>query len=320
MSRVARLGTRGSALARWQSEFIAAQLRAQAPDLDIEIVEITSTGDRVTDQPLWQVEGTGFFTATIERALCDGDVDIAVHSYKDLPVDQTPGLVVAAVPPRAPVEDVLCARNGATLAALPAAARVGTCSARRTAQVRALRPDLDLVPLRGNVPTRVGRVTEGDLDAIVLARAGLVRLGLDRHITEVFAVDRILPAPAQGALAVQCRQDDAWIVQSLGRLDNAPTRRAVTAERALLHALGGGCSVPVGAVAATRDGGQLGLTAGVFSLDGLSSSWTNVLGADPMALGEEAARQLLAAGAGPILAAFEKTARLEAATANGGSR
>ncbi len=320
MSRVARLGTRGSALARWQSEFIAAELRAQAPDLQIEIVEITSKGDQVTDQPLWQVEGTGFFTATIERALSDGDVDIAVHSFKDLPVEHTPGLVVAAVPPRAPVEDALCARNGATLATLPAGARVGTCSARRTAQVRALRPDLQLVPLRGNVPTRVARVTDGDLDAIVLARAGLVRLGLDRHITEIFAVDRVLPAPAQGALAVQCRHSDAWIVQSLSRLDDAATRRAITAERAVLHALGGGCSVPVGAVATADQAGNLALKAGVFSLDGLSSSWTNVLGDDPVALGEEAARQLLSAGARPILAAFEKAARLETADLTGGLR
>ncbi|HEX5069930.1 MAG TPA: hydroxymethylbilane synthase [Vicinamibacterales bacterium] len=320
MSRVARLGTRGSALARWQSEFIATRLRAQSPDLHIEIVEISSKGDEVTDQPLWQVEGTGFFTATIERALSDGDIDIAVHSYKDLPVVQTPGLVVAAVPPRAPVEDTLCARHRATLVALRPGARVGTCSARRTAQVRALRPDLDLVPLRGNVPTRVARVTDGDLDAIVLARAGLVRLGLERHITEVFAVDRILPAPAQGALAIQCRQDDAGIVQSLSRLDDLATRRAITAERAVLHALGGGCSVPVGAVATTREGGHLALTAGVFSLDGLSSSWTNVLGDDPVALGEDAARQLLSAGAQSILAAFERSSRLETTGVSGDLR
>jgi len=318
VSRTARLGTRGSALARWQSEFVAAQLRTVVPELHIEIVEISSTGDQITDQPLWQVEGTGFFTATIERALSDGEIDIAVHSYKDLPVEGTPGLVVGAVPPRAPVEDVLCAKHGKTLADLPAGARVGTCSARRTAQTRTLRPDLDLVALRGNVPTRVARVTDGDLDAIVLARAGLVRLGLDRHITEVFPVDRMLPAPAQGALAIQCRERDAWIVENLARLDDPATRRTVAAERAVLHALGGGCSVPVGAVAVARDGGALGLTAGVFSMDGLSSSWTNLIGEEPLALGEAAARQLLSAGARTILAAFEKQARLETSELTGG--
>jgi hydroxymethylbilane synthase len=318
VNRVARLGTRGSALARWQSEFVAAQLRTVVPELEIEIVEITSTGDQITDQPLWQVEGTGFFTATIERALSDGEVDIAVHSYKDLPVEQTPGLIVAAVPSRAPVEDVLCAKGAARLADLPAGARVGTCSARRSAQVRTLRPDLELVPLRGNVPTRVARVTDGDLDAVVLARAGLVRLGLDRHITEIFPVDRVLPAPAQGALAIQCRQGDAWILERLSRLDDPATRRAVTAERAVLHALGGGCSVPVGAVAVALDGGALGLTAGVFSLDGLSSSWANVIGEDPVALGDVAARQLLSAGARTILAAFDKLARLETTQMTGG--
>jgi len=316
--RTARLGTRGSALARWQSEFVAAQIRAVVPDLQIDIVEIISTGDQITDQPLWQVEGTGFFTATIERALSDGDVDIAVHSYKDLPVEATPGLAVAAVPPRAPVEDVLCAQAGARLADLPAGARVGTCSARRTAQLRTLRPDLELVPLRGNVPTRVARVTAGELDAVVLARAGLVRLGLDHHITEIFPVDRMLPAPGQGALAIQCREGDLWILERLRPLDDPATRRAVTAERAVLHALGGGCSVPVGAVATALDGGVLGLTAGVFSLDGLSSSWANVIGDEPVALGDVAARQLLSAGARTILAAFEKVARLETTQMTGG--
>jgi len=165
-----------------------------------------------------------------------------------------------------------------------------------------------------------GPSTDGDLDAIVLARAGLVRLGLDRHITEVFPVDRMLPAPAQGALAIQCRERDAWIVESLARLDDPATRRTVAAERAVLHALGGGCSVPVGAVAVARDGGALGLTAGVFSMDGLSSSWTNLMGEEPLALGEAAARQLLSAGARTILAAFDKQARLETSELTGGLR
>jgi hydroxymethylbilane synthase len=315
MTRTIRIGSRGSALARWQSNFIAARLGEAAPDVTIEIVEISSRGDEVTDQPLWHVEGTGFFTATIERALVGGDVDVAVHSFKDLPVESTPGLVVAAVPARASVEDVLCARDRMTLAMLPARSRVGTCSARRLAQIRALRPDLDLQPLRGNVPTRVARVTSGELDAIVLARAGLERLGLDRHITEVFPLDLVLPAPAQGALAVQCRAADAWIASLLSVLEDAPTRRAVDAERTLLHALGGGCSVPVGAIAQT-DGDDILLRAGVFGIQPPRAIRVQRHGSDPVALGEAAARQLIDLGASTILEAFDKTARLDVTVAS----
>ena len=250
-----RIGTRGCALALWQSRDVAGLLANNLPGMQIELVEISSLGDRVTDVPLSHVEGTGFFTATIEHALVAGEVDVAVHSYKDLPVDSTPGLVVAAVPQRGPVEDVLCARDGRTLVTLPAGARIGTCSARRTAQVRMMRDDLEIVPLRGNVPTRVARITD-DLDAIVLARAGLVRLGLDAAISEVFASERMLPAPAQGAMAIQCRAADRDLLLRLSALNHEPTRRAVDAERAMLHALGGGCSVPVGALAPRRPGGH----------------------------------------------------------------
>lgn len=319
MTRAIRLGTRGSALARWQSHFVAARLAEIAPDLTIEIVEISSKGDQILDQPLSEVEGTGFFTATIERALVDGAVDVAVHSYKDVPVDVTAGLVVAAVPPRAPFEDVLCARNGWTLHTLPAGARVGTCSARRTAQIGALRPDLTLLPLRGNVPTRLERVTSGDLDAIVLARAGLVRLGLERHIAEIFPVEHVLPAPAQGALAIQCRGEDAWIRDRLAGMDDARTRRAVDAERTLLHALGGGCSVPVGAVA-EHDGAGFRLRAGVFGVAPARAIRIQTHGADPVALGRATARQLLEQGAGAILEAFNKTARVDFPVLTGGTR
>lgn len=297
---VVRLGTRGSALALWQTRHIATCLGVLAHGIRIEVVEIVSTGDRITDVPLSEVEGTGFFTATLERALADGRVDVAVHSYKDLPVESTPGLTVAAVPARGPVEDVLCARDGLTLDALPPGARVGTCSARRTAQVLARRPDVVIHPLRGNVPTRVQRVTSGELDAIVLARAGLVRLGLDTHVTEVFPTDVVLPAPAQGALAVQCRTTDADLVNVLAALDDGPTRRAVIAERTLLHALGGGCSVPVGAVAAD-DRSRLTLAAGVFTLDGARCIRVEDRGTDAAVLGESAAQRLLALGAGEIL-------------------
>lgn len=314
-----RIGTRGSALARWQSDFVAAELERLEPDLCIEMVEIVSTGDQILDQPLWQVEGTGFFTATIERALVDGDVDVAVHSYKDLPVASTDGLVVAAVPRRAAVEDVLCARDGLTLATLPRGSRVGTCSARRTAQVYARRRDLDLRPLRGNVPTRLDRVVSGELDAIVLAKAGLVRLGLDAHITEVFSVDRMLPAPGQGALAIQCRSSDECLTRTLARLDDDATRQCVEAERTVLHTLGGGCSVPVGAVCVVDDD-RLTLAAGVFSMDPCKSARAVAHGTSARALGEEVARSLLDRGAANILDEFDKAARIDVPVRHRGVR
>jgi hydroxymethylbilane synthase len=310
-----RIGTRGSALALWQSRHVAALLSRNLPGLDVELVEITSLGDRVTDVPLSHVEGTGFFTASIEQALISGDVDIAVHSFKDLPVESTPGLVVAAVPERGPVEDVLCARNGQTLASLPVGARVGTCSARRTAQVRMQRDDLEIVALRGNVPTRVARI-DNDLDAIVLAKAGLVRLGLDHAISEEFDVDRMLPAPAQGALAIQCRADDRDLILRLSVLNHAPTRRAVDAERAMLHELGGGCSVPVGAIAVVDDDG-ITLTGGAFSLQALPPARANYTGFDPHEVGKRAAAQLIAHGAGAILAEFQKGIEPFDSNANG---
>ena len=299
-----RIGTRGSALALWQSRHVASLLARTLPGLPITLVEITSLGDYVTDVPLSHVEGTGFFTATIERALLANEVDIAVHSYKDLPVEVTPGLEVAAVPQRGPIEDVLCARDGRTLATLSAGARIGTCSARRTAQLRMARQDLDIVPLRGNVPTRVERIKD-DLDAIVLARAGLVRLNLAQAITEVFSTEQMLPAPAQGALAIQCRSADRDLLHRLSALNHEPTRRAVDAERAMLHALGGGCSVPVGAVAvADRD--QLHLIGGAFSLAALPPARAQQSGADPLDVGKRAAEALMSAGADAILAEFAK--------------
>ena len=300
-----RIGTRGSALALWQSRHVAGLLGRTLPGMEIELVEITSLGDRVTDVPLSHVEGTGFFTASIEQALIAGEVDIAVHSLKDLPVDSTPGLIVAAVPPRGPVEDTLCARDGRTLATLPAHARVGTCSARRTAQVRMMRPDLELVPLRGNVPTRVARIND-DLEAVVLAKAGLVRLGLDAAISEVFAIDRMLPAPAQGAMAIQCRASDRDLILRLSVLNHAPTRLAVDAERAMLHALGGGCSVPVGALARVEADG-VHLAGAAFSLASPAAIRVQRSGTDPVELGRRAADDLMALGAGAILAEFQKT-------------
>lgn len=305
-----RIGTRGSALARWQSGYVASSLSVLSPDEEIRIVEITSAGDTIVDIPLSHVEGTGFFTGALEESLLKDDVDVAVHSHKDLPIETTEGLVIAAVPARGPVEDVLVARDGMTLETLPKGARVGTCSARRSAQVLALRPDLQLVPLRGNVPTRVARVRLGDLDAIVLARAGLVRLGLEFHITEILSIERVLPAPAQGALAIQCRASDTRLRSLLKNLENETARRAVEAERALLHALRGGCSVPVGALARC-EGPRISLVSGVFGI--LSGAQVRVEeeGEDPQTLGERAARRLLAKGADKILAEFGRVSRVD---------
>jgi hydroxymethylbilane synthase len=284
----------------WQSRHIAALLAKMLPGLAIDLVEISSLGDRVTDVPLSHVEGTGFFTATIEQALQANEVDVAVHSYKDLPVESTPGLMVAAVPQRGPIEDVLCGRNGSTLETLAPGARIGTCSARRTAQIRMLRDDLQFVALRGNVPTRVGRIQQ-DLDAIVLARAGLQRLELAAAITEVFSIDRVLPAPAQGAMAVQCRAEDRDLILRLSALNHDATRRAVEAERTMLHELGGGCSVPVGAVA-TIEADVIHLDGGVFSQTSLRAVRVKLAGTDPQEVGKRAAAALIDRGAAAILA------------------
>lgn len=304
-----RIGTRASALARWQTDYVIALWGEREPSLDATIVDLSTAGDDMPDAPLEVMEGTGFFTSTLERALLEGRIDVAVHSYKDLPVAATPGLAVAAIPLRGPVEDAMCARDGLTLAGLPSGARLGTSSLRRTAQLRALRADLDYRTLRGNVPTRLARVARGDLDAVVLARAGLERLGLADRITEVFPIASLLPAPAQGALALQARANDEALARRLVTLDHPTTRRAVTAERTVLHLLRGGCSVPVGAFARV-EGPMVAVDAGVFSPDGERALRVEVVGATPEATGAEAARQLLARGAGEILAALDRLPRV----------
>ena len=305
-----RAGTRGSSLARRQTEIVVSLLKQAAPDLAIETIELSTTGDRLHEAPLERMEGTGFFTSTLERALGTGEIDLAVHSFKDLPViAAAEGLTVAAVPLRARVEDVLCARDGLTLLELPSGAQVGTSSLRRTAQLRALRSDLSFQPLRGNVPTRIERVARGELDAVVVAAAGLERLGLFDRVTEVFPIERILPAPAQGAIAVQIRAGDEALRRVLALLEHTPTRLAVEAERALLHELRGGCSVPVGAHARWEDD-QVKMRAGVFAPSGDRTLVVEVEGSEPQAVGQEAARRLLKAGADEILAALDREPRL----------
>lgn len=257
-----RIGTRGSALALTQTGMVAADLE-DATGAKTELVTITTDGDR-SNEPLSRAGGTGLFTGALRDALLDDRCDLVVHSLKDLPTAPHDRLVVAAIPAREDPRDALCARDGLTLEQLPEGARVGTGSPRRMAQLRAKRPDLDVVDIRGNVDTRLGRVAPGDLDAVVLAAAGLRRLGRADVVTEFLDADRWPTAPGQGALAVEVRIGDEHLVSTL---DHAETRSAVEAEREVLALLEAGCSAPVGARAVV-DAGLLLLSASVYSLDG----------------------------------------------------
>ncbi|WP_329052693.1 hydroxymethylbilane synthase [Amycolatopsis sp. NBC_01488] len=240
------MGTRGSKLALTQTGTVADALRATG--VEVEIVKVTTPGDKSL-APIATI-GVGVFTSALREALLRGDVDVIVHSYKDLPTAPEPGITLAAVPPREDPRDALIARDGLTLGELPPGSTVGTGAARRTAQLRALGLGLEIVPIRGNIDTRMRKVTDGELDAVVLARAGLARIGLAEAITETLDPIQMLPAPAQGALAVECRSADVDLEQLLrSTVDDEGTRAAVTAERALLAALEAGCSAPVGALA-----------------------------------------------------------------------
>ena len=244
-----RIGTRASRLALLQTEIVASRLRQAWPDVALEVVEITTAGDRDRTSPLTSGEGAGWFTSAIQDALRAGEVDLAVHSYKDLPTARPEGLVIAAVPQRADPRDALVSRDGATLAGLPQGAVVGTSSPRRAAQTAALRPDLVLRPIRGNVDTRLAKVDAGEYDAAILAIAGLERLGLAERASHVFGFEEMLPAPAQGALAVECRRDDSETLRLLATIDDRELRGLVSAERAFLAALEAGCDFPAAAYA-----------------------------------------------------------------------
>jgi len=246
---VLRLGTRGSRLALTQTDLIAQLLRSRRPGVELEIVQIQTAGDRDQTSALSSGEGIGWFTSALQDALLEGAVDLAVHSYKDLPTKRPAGLVIAAVPLREDPRDALVSRNRMSFRGLPSGARVGTSSARRTAQLRAIRPDVEIVPIRGNVDTRIAKVDGGEYDAAVLALAGLKRLGLERRASHVFGFEEILPAPAQGVLAVECRSGDVDLRALLEALDDPILRQTVTAERVFLATLEGGCSFPAGAYA-----------------------------------------------------------------------
>ena len=305
-SRPLRIGTRGSDLALWQARHVAALLAALPEAPPTELVLIKTEGDKVTDVPLSQVAGKAFFTKEIEEALLADEVDLAVHSLKDLATEMPAGLAIAAVLEREDPRDVLIARAGiANLDALPAGSRVGTSSLRRRALLMRWRPDLELVDLRGNVPTRVQRLREGRYDAIVLAAAGVKRLRLDGNISSYLPLSKVLPAVAQGAVAVQVRASDARTREWVARLDHPATRVATAAERAFLRRLEGGCQIPVGALAEACANG-LAIAGVVCALDGTRSFEGRVEGptVDAERLGAALADELVAEGAGEILAAI----------------
>jgi hydroxymethylbilane synthase len=254
------LATRGSALALTQARLVARAIATLDPLVHVEELELVTTGDRIQDRPLQDVGGKGLFVKEIELALLERRAELAVHSVKDLPAELAEGLVLAAVPAREDPRDVLVSATGAGLDALPRGARIGTSSLRRKTQLLALRPDLDVVPLRGNVDTRLRKVREGQVDATLLALAGLRRLGLESVVTEVLAPSRLLPAVGQGALGIECRADRPDVYALLGRLDDPTTRICVAAERAFMAAVEGSCRKPLGALG-ERVGDRLRLSA-----------------------------------------------------------
>ncbi|TIC80261.1 hydroxymethylbilane synthase [Nocardioides sp. GY 10127] len=302
-----RLGTRRSLLARTQSGHVADLVRA-ALGREVELVEVTTDGDRsqASNTSLVGSSATGVFVSALREALLADEVDLVVHSLKDLPTGAHPGLALAAVPPREDSRDVLVARDGLTLGELTPGSRVGTGSPRRAAQVAALGLGLEMVPIRGNIDTRVGYVTSGELDAVVLARAGLARIGRLDVVTETLDPIQVLPAPGQGALAVECRESDTDLLAALREhLDDAGTRACVLAERAVLSTLEGGCSAPIGAlgeVVEGEDGDELWVRAVALSPDGALAVRSSAAGplSDAVGVGTRLATEMLADGAGQL--------------------
>jgi hydroxymethylbilane synthase len=296
-----RIATRRSPLAKWQANHVAGLLRDREPGLAVQLHELVTKGDKILDVALARVGGKGLFVKEIEDALLSRDAEIAVHSMKDLPAVVAEGLVIGAVPVREDPRDALCAPRAKTLSDLKHGARVGTSSLRRGAQLKALRPDLQIEVIRGNVETRL-RKTEQGLDAVVLAYAGLRRLGLAEHATYVFDPSEMLPAVAQGALALECRADDPATLARLAPLDDPDTRHRVEAERGLLRRLEGGCQVPI-AAHATVSNGRVSLRALVASLDGVRVVRGERVGpvSEARSVGESLGDELLSKGAAEIL-------------------
>jgi hydroxymethylbilane synthase len=296
--------TRPSKLARWQTQWVIRALQELHPDLKCDEKVITTQGDKILDKPLPEIGGKGLFTQELESELLSGTVHCAVHSLKDLPVENPAGLTVGCIPARAEVRDALISANGYTVSTLPAGASVGTSSLRRAAQILSLRPDVHIQSLRGNVDTRLRKAQEGRYEAIILAGAGLTRLGLENSVSEWLSLNVMLPAPGQGALAVQCRAEDTATLAMLAALEDETTRTCVTAERAFLSRLGGGCAVPVAAYAEAHgryQGSTIRLTGLVISEDGRKFVKIHADGTDSLELGQELAEKAIRHGADEIL-------------------
>ena len=295
-----RVGSRGSQLALWQANHISGLLRARGHEVEIEIIH--TTGDKITDVALAKVGTKGMFTKEIEEALADGRVDLAVHSLKDLPTELPKGFEIAAITERQDPRDAFCSRHFSKIEDLPQRARVGTSSLRRQAQLKAMRPDLDIYPLRGNVDTRLRRLEQGDYDAIILASAGLKRLGKTELVKQIIPAEIMCPAAGQGALGIEIREGDAKTRDLLAFLNDPNARAATTCERALLNSLGGGCQVPIGAFAEMKNG-KLHLESIVADPDGSKVLRDSRDGDDPVKLGNEAGAALLKLGGDAILEA-----------------
>lgn len=301
-----RIGTRGSQLALWQANWVKDQIRRLAPHFDVQLDIIKTKGDKILDVPLSRFGGKGLFVKEIEEALLDGRVDLAVHSMKDMPSDLPTGLIIAAIPPRENPFDILAAPRIATIDQLPQGARVGTSSLRRSAQLLHRRPDLTIVPLRGNLDTRLKKLENGDLDAIILAAAGLVRLGLADRIRAYLSPEEMLPAVGQGALCIETRAADPRLTPLMAALDHADTRTTVTVERAFLARLEGGCQVPIAAHAQIIDG-EVKLTGLVAEPNGshVIRMEKNGPRSAAAAIGRALAEELLQRGADAILERFQ---------------
>jgi hydroxymethylbilane synthase len=295
-----RIGSRGSQLALWQAHHISALLRERGHEVELEIIK--TTGDKITDVSLAKVGTKGMFTKEIEEALAEGRVDLAVHSLKDLPTEVSATFEIAAITARENPRDVFCSRYYESIEDLPQGASAGTSSLRRQAQLKAIRPDLVIPPLRGNIDTRLRKLDEGRYDAIILAAAGLNRLGKTEHVRQVIPAEVMCPAAGQGALGIEIRAGDAVTRQHLAFLDDAAARATTTCERALLNQLGGGCQVPIGALAEIRNG-RLHLEAIVADPDGSKVLRESRDGDDPVQLGESVGVTLLQRGGDAILEA-----------------
>lgn len=299
------VGSRQSELALTQTNYVINMLKETGASYSYGLKKIVTKGDRILDVTLSKVGGKGLFVKEIEQALLNGEIDIAVHSMKDMPAEMPDGLIIGAVTERVDPRDCIVSRDGTKLADLPLGARVGTSSLRRAAQIKAYRPDFTIIPIRGNVNTRLKKLEEEQFDAIILASAGLKRLNFEHLITEYLPIDLSIPAVGQGALGIQCRQDDTEVIELLKHIDHGPTRKVVTAERAFLNALEGNCQVPIAAYGTIQDE-EIELSGFVGMPDGSFYVKQTRYGLEPYVLGHDLANELVMDGAEEILEKVKK--------------